>query len=212
MEERQAVGEGDWTKNWREGRVVVVGGGRGRKCEEQKINEREEGRGWKFSREKNALWATKLMARCTDERAKCSPRDITWFLSRRQLRSRNLVISFTANPRCSDRVVTSDLNSSRPIDLIERNVETIHQPTVRSSSIKIETMRQRHLPSLYGPSLGASIARWFKGREEKKKKGLLNRSCNRCMLVSLKVIFKNRYLTLLNLCVLIFSSWKYPWR
>lgn len=90
-------------------------------------------------------------------------------------RSRNLI---HGHP-CRDRVVTSDLNSSRPIDLIERNEETIHQPTVRSSSIRIAAdTRQSHLPSLYGPSLSGSIA-----VIQKKKKDLLkyNRIIGVCL-------------------------------
>lgn len=158
-------------------------------------------------RAKNALWA-KLMARCTGERAKCFT---TWHyrpppLPKRSYpvmvpleasaavqksRSRNLI---HGHP-CGDRVVTSDLNSSRPIDLIERNEETIHQPTVRSSSYQDRRrhVRQRHLPSLspYGPFMDhllAEVSRWFK----RKKKGLLNLIIvdNRYMLVLLRIIFK----------------------
>lgn len=143
-------------------------------------------------RAKNALWA-KLMARCTGERAKCSTashyRDLPpsrnarirswWFLSRRQLRSRNLalVISFTRPPlRWSSRNLRSKFESTDRLDREERGNDSPANRALLLYQDRCRHVRQCHLPSLYGPSLSESIA---VVQKKKRERELVELSYNR---------------------------------
>lgn len=139
-------------------------------------------------RAKNALWA-KLMARCTGERAKCSTashyRDLPpsrnarirswWFLSRRQLRSRNLalVISFTRPPlRWSSRNLRSKFESTDRLDREERGNDSPANRALLLYQDRCRHVRQRVIFHPFMDHLLAKVSRWFK--KKKERESLLN--------------------------------------